>query len=153
MGVGRRRRDRLQLLSPRRRRLPAALAALAAALALGGCAAAGEPGGTKTFSDRGVPFTFEVPVDFTKASVDEGATRGDVVAAAGISKLDVIAVRRVGAEALPSGPVAHVVRGQRVTSELHRAPGGYAIECQYTPARAQQVRDACRTALRTIRRR
>jgi len=39
-----------------------------------GCAAAGEAGGTRTFSPDGVPFTFRVPTDFTDASVDEGDT-------------------------------------------------------------------------------
>jgi hypothetical protein len=121
--------------------------------ALGGCNAAGEPGGDKTFSDKRVPFTFAIPADFTKAPIDNGDSRGDVLAAAGISKLDLIAVRRVDGARLPSGPVTHEVQGRTVTSELHPVDGtGYVIECQYQPAEAEKVRSACRTALATIRR-
>jgi hypothetical protein len=124
-----------------------------AALALAGCNASGEASGTRTFAPRRVPFSFQVPTDFTGASIDQGATRGDVVAAAGLTKVDVIAVRRVGAgTALPKGPVVHDVLGQRVTSVLHPVRTGWAIECQYTPARAKKVLAACRDALRTLRR-
>jgi len=31
-------------------------------VALAGCNAAGEPGGGRTFSDKAVPFTFEIPI-------------------------------------------------------------------------------------------
>jgi hypothetical protein len=128
-------------------------AAALLAAALGGCNAAGEPGGDKTFSDKRVPFTFDIPAEFTKAPIDNGDSRGDVVAGAGISKLDVIAVRRTGKRPLPSGAVTHEVQGRTVISELHPVAGtGYAIECQYQPAEATKVRDACRTALATIRR-
>ena len=65
-----------------------ALLVLGSAVALGGCDVAGDPTGTKTFSEDGVPFTFRIPADFTVAPVDRGDTRGDVVAAAGLTKVD-----------------------------------------------------------------
>jgi hypothetical protein len=126
-----------------------ALAFLCAA-PLAGCNAAGEPSGERTFSDKSVPFTFEMPADFTKASVDDANSRGDVVAAAGVSKVDVIAVRRPGSAALPAGPVAHAVLGEQVTSELHRVRDGYALECQFTAAHRKKILDACARALATI---
>jgi hypothetical protein len=122
--------------------------------ALGGCNAAGEPGGTRTYSNAQVPFTFLVPIDFTNASIDQGDTRGDVVAGAGLTKVDVIAVRRLGGAAPPAGPVAHSVEGHAVTSEVHRVyGGGWALECQYTSDRAKTVRDACRQAIASVKRR
>ena len=123
------------------------------ATALGGCDAAGQVSGTRTFSNPGVPFTFRVPTDFTNASIDEGDTRGDVVAGAGFTKVDVIAVRRVAAAALPPGPVTDDVQGHKVTSELHPIGDGYAIECQYTSQHAAKVRAACRAAVASVRRR
>jgi hypothetical protein len=38
--------------------------------ALGGCEATGDVGGDRTISDDGVPFSFEVPTEFTKATID-----------------------------------------------------------------------------------
>ena len=129
------------------RRLAAALLAVAG---LAGCNAAGEPGGNKRFSDDAVPFTFEIPADFTEASVDHGNTRGEVVAGAGLSKVDVIAVRRVSDV---GGGGEHEVLGTKVTSELRPVPGfsGWALECQYTPDHAEKVRDACRAAVGSVR--
>src|SRR4051812_36258460 len=95
---------------------PAALAALE----IGGCSAAGETSGARTFKDSDVPFTFHMPADFTKESVDEFDSRGDVVAAAGVDKLDLIAVRRIPTGVrVPSGDVAHTVQGKSVTSRLY----------------------------------
>jgi hypothetical protein len=125
--------------------------ALLSAARLAGCNAAGEPSGARTFSDENVPFTFEIPADFTNASVDDANSRGDVVAAAGVSKVDVIAVRRPGSATLPAGPIAHTVLGEHVTSELHRVRDGYALECQYTPAHRRKILDACARALATIK--
>ena len=137
--------------APYYRRQAAALAALA--LALGGCSAAGDATGDRTFSARAVPFTFLLPADFTKAAVDQLNSRGDVVAGAGIDKLDVIAVRRIpAARRLPGGPIAHRVRGVAVTSTLHRVPiPGWAIECQWTAARRARVLVGCREAVASAR--
>lgn len=128
--------------------------ALVLAAPLAGCNAAGDPTGATRYSNPQVPFTFEVPADFTKASIDEANSRGAVIAAVGLTKVDVIAVRRTLAGA-PTGPVAHRVLGQSVTSELHPVPGvpGWTIECQYTAGRATKIRNACADALRTVRRR
>src|SRR3954451_850601 len=127
------------------------VAALLLAATAGGCNAAGEPDGSKRFSDSDVPFTFELPADFTKASVDDQNSRGDVIAGAGLSKVDVIAVRRAS-DAGAGG--SHEVLGRRVTSELRPVPGfaGWVLECQYTPAFATKVRDACRDAVASVRR-
>jgi hypothetical protein len=120
-------------------------------VALAGCNAAGEPDGAKRFSDAAVPFTFEIPADFTKASVDDLNSSGDVVAGAGLSKVDVLAVRNQHAS---DGRLVHEVLGHRVTSELRPVPGfaNWALECQYTPEFAQKVRDACDRAVATVRR-
>lgn len=132
-----------------------ALGALAA-LAVGGCSLAGEPSkdDTVTWSKPGVPFTFEYPATFTKAPIDRGDTRGDVVGAVGLTKVDVVAVRRVRDLVVVSrGGVRQTVLGQAVTSELHPVPGqaGWALECQYTSEYRGDIRDACRRALRSIR--
>jgi hypothetical protein len=133
------------------RRLAAALI-LAAALA--GCNAAGQSTSDVTYRNPNVPFTMRVPADFTKASIDHGDTSGNVVAAVGLTKVDVIAVRRTGARSLPAGPLSHRVQGHAVTSELHAVDGGgWAIECQYTSEGAKTVRDACRRAIASVRRR
>lgn len=124
--------------------------------ALGGCNAAGRPTGTRTYSNPHVPFTFLVPGDFTNAAIDEGDTRGTVIAATGLTKVDVIAVRRLsGASVSDSRPIAHVVGGHAVQSELARLAAwpGWFLECQYTPDFAKKVRDACRQAVATVRRR
>ena len=125
-------------------------------MALAGCNAAGEPDGAKRFSDADVPFTFEIPADFTKADIDQGNSRGDVVAGVGLSKVDVVAVRRAREGIVAVGGVnrfPHEVLGQRVTSELHAVPGfsGWALECQYTPEHADTVLKACRRAVATVR--
>src|SRR3954463_15675236 len=127
-------------------------AALLLVTAVGGCNAAGEPDGNKRFSDADVPFTFELPADFTKASIDDLNSRGDVIAGAGLSKVDVIAVRR--ASGTGDGAQVHEVLGQQVTSELRAVPGfaGWVLECQYTPDFAKKVRDACRKAAASVRR-
>src|SRR4051812_42894477 len=127
----------------RRRAIPSArmrrlALALVAAVGLAGCNAAGDPSGTKRFSDGDVPFTFEIPADFNDASVDAENSRGDVVAGAGLSKVDVIAVRH-GKDVAAGGAQAHEVLGRKVTSELRAVPGfsGWVLECQYTDARAK----------------
>jgi hypothetical protein len=127
---------------------------LAVLLAAGmaGCNATGEPGGNKRFSDEKVPFTFDIPADFTEASVDGQNSRGEVLAGAGLSKVDVLAVRRIPGAQL-GRPVAHTVLGKHVVSELHHVQDDYYLECQYTPDRAEKVRDACRVALASVRRR
>ena len=126
-------------------------AALLLAATVGGCNAAGEPDGDKRFSDSDVPFTFSLPADFTKASVDGENSRGDVIAGAGLSKVDVIAVRRAS-DASAGG--VHEVLGHRVTSQRHAVPGfsGWVLECQYTPGNASKVRDACRKAVASVQR-
>jgi hypothetical protein len=118
---------------------------------LAGCSATGEPGGNKRFSDENVPFTFDIPADFTEASVDGMNSRGDVIAGAGLSKVDVLAVRRIASGDADRGPVAHEVLGKQVVSELHPLQGDYYLECQYTPDRAEKVREACRTAVASVR--
>jgi len=124
--------------------------------ALSGCEATGDVGGTRTFSDDAVPFEFDVPSDFTDETVDVANSRGDVLAAVGLSKVDLIAVRRVspGAEP-PSGPQRHEVLGKEVTSEVHAVDGAaeYLIECQYTEEHAEKVRSACADARDSIVRR
>jgi hypothetical protein len=121
-------------------------------LALTGCEATGDAGGSRTVSAAGVPFTFEVPSEFTKASVDEANSRGDVLVAAGVSKVDVITLRRVSADAPEGRQPPHEILGHTVTSELHSVAPGYAIECQYTTERRDKVLAACRDAVRTVRR-
>lgn len=101
-------------------------------------------------SNEDLPFTLEVRTDFTEESVDQGDTRGDVILALGISKLDVIAVRRVGSRELPTGPIEHEVQGETVTSELFEVADGYAIECQYRDDRADTVRSACRETVASV---
>lgn len=136
--------------------MAARLAALVLVAAVaGGCNAAGDPSGTKTFSDKHVPFTFRIPADFTKAPIDQGDTRGDVVAAAGLTKFDVIAVRRArgGIIVTSGGEMPHTVQGHEVVSELHPVLDGYVLECQYTPERAKKVRAACREAVASVTRR
>lgn len=130
-------------------------AALVLAAAAAGCDAAGQPGGNKAFTAQDVPFRFELPAEFTEAEADPEDTRGDVVAAAGITKLDAVAVRRVAGRELPREPVRHEVRGEPVTSLLYRVPEhpGFAFECQFTEDYAERVREACRIALRTVARR
>ena len=125
------------------------------ALAIGGCSAAGEASGERTVDESGVPFTFRVPADFTEEPIDDFDSRGDVLAAAGIDKVDLIAVRRlVPGAAAPRGDVPHVVQGHAVKSRLHEVPGsGFAIECQWRPDRRDKVLDACRTAVGSIERR
>lgn len=120
-------------------------------LALAGCEATGDAGGTRTFSDEAVPFEFQIPSEFTDESVDQANSRGDVVAAVGVSKVDVIAARR--GEVVP-GPQRHEVLGHAVTSELHAVEGhpGWVLECQYTSDRAEKVRSACREALESVER-
>src|SRR4051794_4841097 len=129
------------------------LLALAAA-ALGGCSAAGESTGEHTISASGGPITFRVPVEFTKESVDEFDTRGEVVLAAGVDKLDVVALRQVAPGIpLPRGDLRHRVQGRSVTSRLHAIPGGWALECQWTAERRTKVLDACGRAVGSIQRR
>jgi hypothetical protein len=127
------------------------------ALTIGGCSAAGETSGARTIDDRDVPFTFQVPADFTKEPVDQFDSRGDVLAAAGVDKLDLIAVRRIAPGVrLPKGDVPHVVQGHRVSSRLHGIDVGgerWAIECQWQPDRRAKVLDACREAVGSIVRR
>jgi hypothetical protein len=126
-----------------------------AAIAVGGCEATGDAGGTRTVSDPKVPFVFEVPSEFTDETVDRANSRGDVVAAVGLSKVDVIAVRKAPRAAqLPAGPQRHEVLGKPVTSELHPVEGqpGWLIECQYTDDRQDKVRSACRAALESVKR-
>ena len=96
-----------------------------------------------------MPLTFEVDALFTEETVDELNSRGDVIAGYGLSKVDVIALRRVSGE-LPEGPQRHEVLGKDVTSELHRVADGYAIECQYTEDRAEDVREACQDAVDSV---
>ena len=130
-------------------------ALLLLAIALAGCDAAGQAGGTRTWSNPHVPFTFRVPTDFTNAAIDQGDTRGTVVGATGLTKVDVVAVRRASAPAGGAAPVAHRVQGHDVRSELWPVPGwgGWALECQYTPDFARRVRTACRAALASVARR
>ena len=125
------------------------------ATAIGGCSAAGEASGERTIDDSAAPFTFRVPADFTEEPVDEFDTHGDVVAAAGIDKLDVIALRRVVAgQPVPRADMPHRVQGEAVTSRLHEVPGsGFAIECQWRPKKRDKVLDACRTAVGSVERR
>jgi len=129
-----------------------ALAAVALCATLAGCSAAGDPSGESRWSHPGVPFSFAYPADFSKASIDQGNTRGAVVGAVGLTKVDVIAVRRQSGG--PSGPVRHTVLGQSVTSELLVVPGyrAWELECQYTSDHAKKLRDACNRALATVRR-
>src|SRR3954453_12476210 len=119
-------------------------------VALAGCNAAGEPDGAKRFSDGAVPFTFEIPADFTKASVDDLNSKGNVVAGVGLTKVDVIAVRRFSGLIVQLGAVEATVLGHRVLSEIHHVQGDYYLECQYTPEFADKVRDACRKAVATV---
>jgi hypothetical protein len=123
-------------------------------LLFAGCEATGDAGGTKTFSADGVPFRFELPSDFTPETVDDANSRGTVLAAAGLTKVDVVAVRRAGdVVQTGEGGQEHEVLGHAVTSELHAVPGhdGYLIECQYTDEYADKVRSACAGALESIR--
>ena len=119
-------------------------------LLLAGCNAIGEADATRTVPDDDVPFTFEVPATFTVETVDEANSRGDVLVAAGLSKVDVIAVRRVAR--VVEGRQHHEVLGHAVTSEVHPVAGedSLAIECQYTGERADEVRTACREALESV---
>jgi hypothetical protein len=121
-------------------------------LLLAGCEATGDVGGTKTFSANDVPFTFQLPSDFSEETVDVANSRGTVLAAAGLSKVDVIAVRRSGAPV--DGLQRHETLGHQVTSELHpveRFPG-YTLECQYSDEYEDDVRSACRGALESVER-
>lgn len=126
-------------------------------VAVAGCNAAGDPTGSKLFSvkDGGVKFTFRIPADFTKAPIDEGDTRGNVLAAAGLTKLDVIAVRRVRGMVVAGTGAAmpHEVQGHEVISELHPIGDGYLLECQYTPEHRKKVKAACRDAVASVARR
>jgi hypothetical protein len=114
--------------------------------------ATGAAGGTKTFRDAAVPFTFELPSDWTKEAIDDANSRGNVLAAAGLSKVDVIAVRRIAK--FPSAAQPHEVLGKDVVSELHPVEGftGYALECQFSDEYADDVKSACRGALDSVRR-
>lgn len=125
------------------------------AAAAGGCNAAGDPTGTKVFSatDGPVRFTFRIPADFTKAPIDQGDSRGDVIAAVGLTKLDVIAIRQLGGRPAPSKSVPHEVQGHAVVSELHPIGADYVLECQYTPEHAKKVQAACRDAVTSVTRR
>lgn len=131
--------------------------AIAVACVLAGCSAAGETSGSRTIDDSDVPFTFKVPADFTKEPVDQFDSRGDVVVAAGVDKLDLIAVRRIAPGVkVPVGDVPHTVQGQSVTSRLRLELVGrdrWAIECQWRPDRRAKVLDACREAIGSIARR
>ena len=118
---------------------------------LAGCGATPEVTENRRVSPESLPFTLEVRADFTEESVDQADSRGDVVVAFGISKLDVIAVRRVGGQELPEGPVEHEVQGDTVTSELFPIADGYAIECQYREDRADTVRSACRDTVESVK--
>ena len=118
---------------------------------LAGCEAEVEQTETRRVSHEDLPFTLEMRTDFTEESINRGDTRGDVIVGYGISKLDVIAVRRVGGQDLPEGPVEHEVQGQTVTSELFPVADGYAIECQYREDREETVRSACRDVVDSVR--
>ena len=118
---------------------------------LAGCEADVEQTETRRVSHEDLPFTLEVRTDFTRETVDQADTRGDVVVGFGISKLDVIAVRRVGTQDLPTGPVEHEVQGETVTSELFPVGDGFAIECQYRADRADTVRSACRETVDSVK--
>ncbi|HVW17532.1 MAG TPA: hypothetical protein VHB30_04740, partial [Solirubrobacteraceae bacterium] len=137
----------------RRSALLAAVPLVALAAALGGCSAEGVSTADVTVRADGVPFTFEVPPEFTDEQVGERDTRGDVVLVRALDKVDVIAVRRVGGATLPAGDVPGRVLGKAVTSRLHAVPGapGWALECQWTAARRGHVLDACAKAVRTLR--
>lgn len=136
------------------RRTAPLLALLALTAAVAGCDASGETVSARTFGHARVPFTFTVPTDFTTEPIDQGDTRGNVVAAAGLTKVDLIAVRRLGSVPVPSAPVRHDVQGHAVTSVVRRVYGGdWALECQYTAEREHTVRDACDRAVATVRRR
>ena len=133
-----------------------ALVAAALCAGLAGCSAAGDPSGESRWNHAGVPFSFAYPADFTKASIDQGNTRGDVVGAVGLTKVDVIAVRRVTGGLVVAGGrnrFPHDVLGQRVVSELHPIPQaqGWYFECQYTRAHASKLKAACTRALATVR--
>ena len=120
-------------------------------LLLSGCEGVDEgAGGTRTFQEEGVPLTFEVDVMFTEETVDDLNSAGDVIAGYGLSKVDVIALRRIDG-APPEGPQRHEVLGKQVTSELHRVADGYALECQYTEDRAADVREACADAIESVK--
>lgn len=99
-----------------------------------------------------MPFEFQVPSEFTEETIDDANSRGDVLAAVGLGKVDVIAVRRAGATV--RGPQRHEVLGKAVTSELYPVEGfdAFIIECQYTEERAEQVRSACADALESVER-
>jgi hypothetical protein len=128
----------------------AAVFALAAALA--GCAADGTSNGDVTFARDGVPFTFQVPADFTAESVDAENSRGSVVAVRALDKVNVVAVRRVTTP--PTGtPKRLRVLGKPVTSRVYPVDGqpGWALECQYTDDRGAEVVDACDEARRTVK--
>jgi hypothetical protein len=124
------------------------------AAALGGCEATGDTGGLRTISDASLPFEFRIPTTFTEETIDRANSRGNLVVAAGLTKVDVVAVREIAAADVPARPTRHVVLGKDVTSEVHAVDGvpGYAFECQYTSARADDVRAACRDAMRTVTR-
>ncbi len=133
-------------------------AAAAAALALGGCSGdLGQGGGDRTVSAAQVPFTFTVPAAFSRESIDELASRGDVLAAVGIDKVDVIAVRRIPpGTTVPRGDVRHRVLGHAVASRLHAFTAGgqrWGLECQWTPEHRADVLKACRQAIGSISRR
>ena len=106
-------------------------------------------GGTRTFEKEDVPLTFEVDALFTEESVDALNSNGDVIAGYGLSKVDVIALRRVDGD-VPSGPQRHEILGKEVTSELYPVADGYAIECQYTEKFADDVREACADAVESV---
>lgn len=118
---------------------------------LAGCAAEPEVTESRRVSLEELPFTLEVRTDFTEEAIDRADSRGDVIVGYGLSKLDVIAVRRVGGQKLPEGPVEHEVQGETVTSELFPVADGYAIECQYRADRAETVRSACRAAVESVK--
>jgi hypothetical protein len=120
-------------------------------LALGGCSADGTSNGDTAFEHDGVPFTFTVPADFTDEEVDEGNTRGNVVAVRALDKVNVVAVRRL--TTAPRNATRQLsVLGKHVTSVLYPVDGasGWALECQYTPDRRDKVVAACDVARRTL---
>lgn len=124
-----------------------------AAAALSGCTADGMSSKDVTFKKASVPFTFRIDPAFTDEKVDDADTHGDVVAIRALDKVDVVAVRRVGSAALPSGDVAGRELGKAVTSRVSAVPGagGWALECQWTAARRDKVLKACTKALRTLK--
>jgi hypothetical protein len=131
-------------------RVPAAVLAAALLAGLSGCAADGTSNGNVAVRPEGLPFSFEVPADFTHATVDEANTRGSVVALRALDKVDVVAVRRLAPGARRT-ETRLTVLGKDVVSRVTPVGHGFGIECQFTPRRRAAVLKACATALRTLR--